>query len=87
MPLPQAPARNARRVEHHHLIEMNAARSGARLGGGNDSRSSAQVNHNDLVAKTVHLEERGVCEGAHGCTLYGHGLILAKAVRWPSRIA
>ena len=46
--------------------EVGLGRDRARFGGADLRGSAAQVEHGDLVAETVHLEEAAVREGAHG---------------------
>ena len=62
-------AGRARIVQHHELVEARArgCGDGARLARRSTrAERAAQVEHGDLVAETVHLEEAAVREGAHG---------------------
>ena len=60
-------AGRARRVQRHQLIVGRAVglRGGARLGRTDRCRLPAHVDHHDLVAETVHLDEGMVGERAH----------------------
>ena len=61
-------AGRARRVQGHELIIRRAVglRGRARLVRGDRAGLSAHVDHHDLVAETVHLDESVVGERAHG---------------------
>ena len=63
-------ARRARRIERHELVVGRASglRRGAGVGGADRDRRLAHIDHNDLVAETVHLDERPVGERAHEWT-------------------
>ena len=54
-------------MQHHQLIEGRAfgPRGSARLGGADSRLLVAQVDDDDLVAETVHLDEGVVGERAH----------------------
>jgi hypothetical protein len=76
-------AARARRVQSHQLIVRDAAglRHGARLGGAHHTARPAQVDHDDLVAETVHLDEGMVGERAHCASLYGQSRRLGQGTR------
>ena len=57
--------RAVRRIERHELIVGLAARRRARLGRRNRGWCAAQVDDDDLVAETVHLDEIPVRQRAH----------------------
>src|SRR5207248_1209605 len=61
-------AGRARGMQRHELVIGDAPwpGGGARLGGADRARLRAQVDHHDLVAEAVHLDEGAVGERAHG---------------------
>ena len=54
-------------MERHQLIVGRTAglRGGARIGGADCAGLPAHVDHHDLVAEAVHLDERAIGERAH----------------------
>ena len=61
-------AGRARRMERHQLVVGGGGRlrGGARFLGGDGRLRAAHIHHHDLVAETVHADERLVGERAHG---------------------
>ena len=81
-------AGRARRMQRHQLVVGRALRpAAARASAGADgARLAAQVDHHDLVAETVHLDEGVVGERAHDrpdAAIYEQEQALGQwAVRW-----
>src|SRR5215831_4811095 len=63
----------ARRMQRHQLVVWRAVglRRRARLGRTDRSRLPAHVDHHDLIAEAVHLDEGMVGERAHGRPVVG----------------
>jgi hypothetical protein len=57
-------------MQGHQLIAWSAGKPGrsTRLDGADSADFTAHVHHDDLVAETVHLDEREIGERAHPAT-------------------